>query len=84
MKVKDLIEELKKLDQEKEIMTSSYDDILGYCDYYSPFIGEDTAYKYDYIQETKKGLKHRKGYSSKISNWIPDQYDEVSIYTIGN
>jgi hypothetical protein len=79
MKVKDLIKELEKLDQEREILTGQYEDCFGYYPHGDPYISEDRVMKYDYV--TKKG-RHIKGFEGKISNWIPNEYEEVLVYTI--
>jgi hypothetical protein len=80
MKVKELIKELEKLDQDKEILCTHYSDILDCCSADDPQISTETVIKYKY----KTG---EVGYESTISNWRPSEpkhtnIEQVEVYII--
>lgn len=72
MKIKDLIEQLKSLPQEDEILCLRSDDILGYYSLEEPRIEKETA------------IKHENGYECPISNWTPEKGQAVKVWVIGS
>lgn len=73
MKKQELIKMIEALPDEAEILTSSYDDIMGYCSFSDPTIEEDTVYEYI-------GKNGHTGYEATYSNWTPPNGKIIKVY----
>lgn len=76
MKKQELIKMIEALPDDADIFIMISDDIMGYYSFVEPYIYEDEAYK----GTNKKG---QICYESTVSNWTPNDYQEVKIWRIG-